>query len=325
MEATVQSESSAPNKPPHSSKNKIIILVVALLLLVLAFIISITSSDEYKEVRDALDGQFYLYNGGSDTDLSGITFHGSTASIETCMLTTGEYSDPVVVRYEIDDTSITILQADAEDLVIHYTLKDNQITLEKGYYTLEELQNELQGCWETPIPTITAPDKFQFKMDETSITSRWVYPNAGEIRGDVYIYEYGPEEYEILFGGFDCSAANGYSFNIIDNEPTILHDSTVCYRIEEFPSKDGYQDLIDALVAYEEKEAEEKANKEKQNAEKEVNNNWHKNYDGNGYYNDDGYIVYNNNGVTEITDGYGNWAQDTDGDGELDTFGSDNY
>lgn len=57
----------------------------------------------------------------------------------------------------------------------------------------------------------------------------------------------------------------------------------------------------------------------------EDNNEWHKNYDGNGYYNDDGYAVYSTpDGATEITDGYGNWARDTDGDGQLDTFGSDN-
>lgn len=55
-------------------------------------------------------------------------------------------------------------------------------------------------------------------------------------------------------------------------------------------------------------------------------NHWHKNrYDGN-YYSDNGYSVYKrSDGATEITDGYGNWAADTDGDGQLDQYGSDNY
>lgn len=52
---------------------------------------------------------------------------------------------------------------------------------------------------------------------------------------------------------------------------------------------------------------------------------WHENPTGNGYINDEGYIVYDNNGITEITDGKGNWAQDRDGDGNLDTFGSDSW
>jgi len=57
---------------------------------------------------------------------------------------------------------------------------------------------------------------------------------------------------------------------------------------------------------------------------------WYNSKDANGndwHYNmDNGYSVYKrNDGATEITDGYGNWAADTDGDGKLDQFGSDNY
>ncbi len=51
---------------------------------------------------------------------------------------------------------------------------------------------------------------------------------------------------------------------------------------------------------------------------------WHAAPDGNGVMSDDGYSIYTMpDGSKEISDGYGNYAGDSDGDGALDYYGSD--
>ncbi len=99
---------------------------------------------------------------------------------------------------------------------------------------------------------------------------------------------------------------DGGNYGLVNNDPTTSYGSSKSKKSNDYTDSDdsysskGYTDSNGTT--------------------------WHDSPDGNGVMTDDGHFIYENpDGSTEITDGYGNWAQDTDGDGVLDKYGSDNY
>lgn len=203
---------------------------------------------QYGDVVNALDGNTWYFNGGSDTILNSISFADGGATIAQVSFDGNGSHDngSNTYSYTLDDANITVTLNDGSNLTIAYTISDGAITLgENEYFSPEEVDAGLQGFWtESGSSVLGGSNEYNIQIDNGNISSESASEAIGYGNGAYYYYGPYTGTYTLNFGGFDTDMYHGkdYFFNIIDGEVKLLHFDTVCSRsdITQFPGEDGY-------------------------------------------------------------------------------------
>jgi hypothetical protein len=202
-----------------------------------------------KEVAAALDGCTWYFNGGSDTTLNRISFSGTEATIAQVYFDGNGKHDNGENDYDfrVDSANISVTLADGSSLDIPYNINGENVTIGSGdYYTIEEIDAAIQGCWnmrnsETFFGMKTVTDK-SISFDNGKVVSEQASLANGSTSGDYYYY--GPYEgtYTLNFGGLDTEMYRGgeWFFNIIDGTVTILNYDHICSPSDGLPGENGY-------------------------------------------------------------------------------------
>ena len=146
------------------------------------------------------------------------------------------------VQVSVDDSNINLIFEDESVAGIPYTLEEDSITLEGGYFTAEEIEEQIQGYWK--LRTVSfGTHEFHIHFDKGSVESESASEALDGSNGEYYYY--GPDEgqYTLNFGGFDTDMRHGseWFYNIVDGEVVILHYDNICEHTDEgFPGEDGY-------------------------------------------------------------------------------------
>ena len=200
--------------------------------------------EKYKDVYNALASNVWYFNGGSDTTLNSISFTDSGAVIGQVYFDgNGKHeNESRDVQVSVDDSNINLIFEDESVAGIPYTLEEDSITLEGGYFTAEEIEEQIQGYWK--LRTVSfGTHEFHIHFDKGSVESERASEALDGSNGEYYYY--GPDEgqYTLNFGGFDTDMRHGseWFYNIVDGEVVILHYDNICeHTDEEFPGEDGY-------------------------------------------------------------------------------------
>jgi hypothetical protein len=203
-----------------------------------------------KEVAAALDGCTWYFNGGSDTTLDRISFSGTEATIGQVYFDgngkhdNGENS----YKFSVDASEISLTLFDGSALDIPYSIDGDSVTIGNGdYYTVEEIDAAIQGCWNVRKSSAFAgmesvTDK-SISFDNGKVVSEQA-SLASDGNRSVLLYYYGPYEgtYTLNFGGIDTEMSHGneWFFNIIDGTVTILNYNNICTPSDGLPGVNGY-------------------------------------------------------------------------------------
>lgn len=200
--------------------------------------------EKYKDVYNALASNVWYFNGGSDTTLNRISFTDSGAVIGQVYFDgNGKHeNESRDVQVSVDDSNINLIFEDESVAGIPYTLEEDSITLEGGYFTAEEIEEQIQGYWK--LRTVSfGTHEFHIHFDKGSVESERASEALDGSNGEYYYY--GPDEgqYTLNFGGFDTDMRHGseWFYNIVNGEVVILHYDNICEHTDEgFPGEDGY-------------------------------------------------------------------------------------
>ena len=203
---------------------------------------------KYGDVLDALDGNFWFYNGGNDTTLNRISFSGTTATIAQVTFDGNGKHDNGSKDYPItvDDNNI-IVDLGSSELKISYTLSGSKITLGKNeYFTADDVNAGIQGYWKSRVSmtifgTRTVTEKNIYFSNGGVVSEKASLAN-GSTSGEYYYF--GPYEgtYKINFGGFDTNMSHGseWFFNIVNGKVVVLDFDHLCERTNSLPGQYGY-------------------------------------------------------------------------------------
>lgn len=199
--------------------------------------------EKYGDVIDLLAKEAFYYNGGSSNQLNRIIFTESGATIEKVYFDgNGKWDNGSdSVRYTMDDSVISVTQADGSLLEIPYKVEGDSVKLGNGeYLTLAEIDRGIQGYWSLTTYTF-GKQEYHIYFENGTVKSE----NAARslFNSDEYFY-YGPYEgtYTLDFGSFntDMDHGNDWFFTIIDGKPTILHYDSIASPGGSFPGQYGY-------------------------------------------------------------------------------------
>ena len=112
--------------------------------------------EKYKDVYNALASNVWYFNGGSDTTLNRISFTDSGAVIGQVYFDgNGKHeNESRDVQVSVDDSNINLIFEDESVAGIPYTLEEDSITLEGGYFTAEEIEEQIQVVMASIIITV---------------------------------------------------------------------------------------------------------------------------------------------------------------------------
>ncbi len=233
-------------------KKKIMSIAIVLVVVFALTGCSCTLFNNYSDVKNALNGKTWYYNGGSDTALNSISFGQDKATISKVTFTGNGKIDGGSSQYDfdVDAENITVKNNGQEELKIPYQFSNGTLTLEANkYFTAEQIDAGIQGCWglmnhiqSIPKVGVTTNSSHAISFDNGKVVQESASKGRNLTDGDYYYY--GPDEgqYKVNFGGFDTEMRHGneWFYNIINGQPTILHFDVVCQRIESLPGEKGY-------------------------------------------------------------------------------------
>lgn len=195
----------------------------------------------YADVYEALEGNFWYFNGGSDVILKRITFAKADAEIAQVSYDgNGRWEDaPVTCAYVVEDSNISLSLEDGSTMQIAYKMKDGKIKLgDKEYFTEKQVNQGLQGYWK--YRDLTGKHEYTIYFNDGKVISESASASA---YGSGYFY-YGPYEgtYTLGFGEFETEMRHAYEwgFNILNGEVAPLRFGHVCIRTDSLPGENGY-------------------------------------------------------------------------------------
>ncbi|SFQ25656.1 hypothetical protein SAMN02910358_01292 [Lachnospiraceae bacterium XBB1006] len=202
--------------------------------------------EKYSDVIDALNGNKWFFNGGSDTILNMISFEDTQAIISQVYFDGNGKHENGSNNYDcaIDDKNIVLTMADESELKIEYKLSDGKIVLggKNTYLNSEEVERGIQGYWKCRTSFADCKTDSYVSFDNGKVTSEEFSEARGYTDGSYYYYGPYTGKYAINDGGFDTEMMHGknWFFNIIDGKVTILNYDHVCKKTKKFPGEDGY-------------------------------------------------------------------------------------
>ena len=172
------------------------------------------------DVAQVLQEGTWLFNGGDDLILNGISFSDTNATLAQVYFDgNGKHeNDSQALPYSINDDSITLTLVDGSTMEVPFEVQNGQLCLNNGEWkTVADVKAGLQGNW---------VDKYNdFGVD---------YEYHTTINGDLFStedansngYYFGPYEgqFELNFGGIDADFmhSDDWFYNIIGDEVRLL-------------------------------------------------------------------------------------------------------
>lgn len=209
---------------------------------------------KYSNVYDALEDNTWYFNGGSDTTLNSVTFDEDTATIAQVEMVMVNLETSTYERvdngsnsysYTVNGDSISIVMDNGSDLVINYSMSNNDIELGgNDYYTIEEVDAAIQGYWKCCVQQSSFYREVNFYINGNHITE------AQAFEDDQLPYDYvvSSQEctYTLFFGGFEANLKWGFGdklfWNIIDETPTVFWGTNIGIRSNNcLPGEAGYE------------------------------------------------------------------------------------
>lgn len=185
------------------------------------------------DVEAALQEQTWLFNGGENTILNGISFSDNVATVAQVYFDgNGKHdNDSTACAYKVSEGTITLTMVDGTEMEIPYEVKNGQLCLNNGeWMTISEVKAGLQGNWECRY--LDDFTKLSFEYRATIAGDTFSNENANS-NG----YYFGPYEgaYTLNFGGFDADFMHSrdWYYNIIDGEVVLLHYERILSRAEQ--------------------------------------------------------------------------------------------
>ena len=190
---------------------------------------------EYEEpdidVAAALQEGTWLFNGGEDYILNGISFTDSSATIAQVYFDgNGKHeNESNEFSYVINDGSITLTLLYGSGMEIPYEVKKGQLCLNDGeWLSVADVKAGLQGNWMARKEDFGVTNEFRATIDGDMFYSENANSNG---------FYFGPYEgsFVLNFGGFDADfmhSSNWY-YNIIDGEATLLYYSQIFAKTDE--------------------------------------------------------------------------------------------
>ncbi|MDO4476214.1 MAG: peptidoglycan-binding domain-containing protein [Lachnospiraceae bacterium] len=190
-------------------------------------------------VAEALQTATWLFNGGENHILNGISFTDTTATIAQVYFDgNGKHeSESNAFPYVLDDAGIHLTLLDGSEMEIAYEVKNGQLVLNNGEWKrVDEVKAGLQGNWTAKYSSSGMTVEHHVVIEGNLFRSENANSNY---------YYYGPYEgnYELNFGGFDAEFmhAGKWFYNIIDGEVTLMYYDHLFERTEEgLKGQNGY-------------------------------------------------------------------------------------
>lgn len=217
---------------------KFAFLSIAVLVLVACLT---ACSNNYEEVRVALQTEPYYFNGGSDILLNEISFSEENATIKQVKFTGNGASDQFTKTfpYSIKKNEIIVSVENDAELKIPYTNIDGKLKLGTGdYYTIGEVKEGLKGYWKDRSSDVILGRKIESE-DNFFVADDYI---TEESANQNYYFEPRKYNYDKLshYGFNIINFFKGYFFNIIDNKPVFMHFDDPCTPTDGFPGPSGY-------------------------------------------------------------------------------------
>ncbi len=176
--------------------------------------------------------------------LNKIVFAGNQATITQYSFSGNGRAETTAtpVEFTIDSSAVTV-----GELVIPYTYDGETLTLDKGFFTIPEIEKGIQGHWKDRqsdyILGMLCVNEHHIRFESGKVTSE----NAAKsgVEGYDYFY-YGPysSTYTITSEGLETELHGGkeWGFAIYDGKVVVMRYDNVMTRMETdaFPGKDGY-------------------------------------------------------------------------------------
>lgn len=185
------------------------------------------------DVPTALQEGTWLFNGGDDLILNGISFTTDTATIAQVYFDgNGKHeNDSNDCSYTLNDGSIILSMIDGTEMEIPYEVKNGQLILNNGEWkSVSEVKAGLQGNWILEYEDFGSKYVYRASVQGDNFQSEKANSNGAQ-----YSYN-GPYEgnYTLNFGGFDADFMHSseWYYNIINSEVVLLHYDHILSRTD---------------------------------------------------------------------------------------------
>ena len=172
------------------------------------------------DVAQALQEGTWLFNGGDDLILNGISFSDTNATLAQVYFDgNGKHeNESQALPYVINEDSITLTLVDGSTMEVPFEVKNGKLCLNNGeWVTVSDVKGGLQGNWTDSFNEFGVSFEFHTTISGDLFTSENANSNG---------FYFGPYEgtYELNFGGFDADFmhSNDWFYNIIDGEVKLL-------------------------------------------------------------------------------------------------------
>ena len=209
---------------------------------------------KYAALIDILQDEDWYFYGGAESRINTLHFTEKTAVIMQTdfndkLLKKEDYiPDQKEFAFTINDSRICLVRDDEIALEIPYYMSGSALKLGEGeYYTLQQIDESLQGYWTSRYDRYVAgmhlEGEYNLLIDHGQIS----FENAAAAMNKPgRYYYYGPYRgsYTLDVGCFNTDMEHGFewNFNIINGKPVIFHLSDPFQKIpaSSFPGRNGY-------------------------------------------------------------------------------------
>lgn len=183
------------------------------------------------DVATALQEQTWLFNGGEEFILNGISFTDSVATMAQVYFDgNGKHeNESNSYAYEINDGNLTLTLLDGSEMEVPYEVKNGQLCLNDGeWMSVNDVKAALLGNWTVKYDSMGCTHEYNATIENDMFYSENANSNG---------FYFGPYEgtYVLNFGGFDADfmRSDNWYYNIIDGEVTLLYYDHVCSKTDE--------------------------------------------------------------------------------------------
>ncbi|MCI6239516.1 MAG: peptidoglycan-binding protein [Lachnospiraceae bacterium] len=185
------------------------------------------------DVAEALQNRTWLFNGGDDLILNGISFDNGVATIAQVYFDgNGKHeNDSNALSYVLNDSSITLTMLDGSEMEVPFEVKNGRLILNNGEWkSIEEVNAGLQGNWLDHFDAYGTIQEYHVSIQGDKFSYEEVISN-----GSYWLQD---GNYQLNFGGIEGKTEriwneDDFFYNIIDGEVKLIRFDHVCERTDK--------------------------------------------------------------------------------------------
>ena len=185
------------------------------------------------DVAEALQNRTWLFNGGDDLILNGISFDNGVATIAQVYFDeNGKHeNDSNALSYVLNDSSITLTMLDGSEMEVPFEVKNGRLILNNGEWkSVEEVNAGLQGNWLDHFDAYGTIQEYHVSLQGDKFSYEEVISN-----GSYWLHD---GNYQLNFGGIEGKTEriwneDDFFYNIIDGEVKLIRFDHVCERTDK--------------------------------------------------------------------------------------------